>query len=322
MSKFCLTLSSIAALACLTQTGFAQQYSVKDIGALSEKKMSSPAAITNNNQIAGTSFSGSNDDAAFRYVSEKDYIEVLDQTSSGSVSHARGINETGAVVGDSTFGGAAYGPSPYFHAALFMNGSAYDLGSLRSGEFSSAKSINDAGQVVGFSGPNANGDYARAFLWTQKLGMQDIGTLGGDNAQASAINASGGITGNAQIYLKNGPAHAFFFQSDAGVDAPSYPMMDLGTLGGDSSYGTAINASNHIAGYSTLADGRFHAFLVSGGKMLDLGSLGAKDIQADQSVALGLNSSDQVVGYSYLPRSGASFTTSAPIVAPQPAAFV
>jgi len=65
----------------------------------------------------------------------------------------------------------------------------------------------------------------------------------------------------------------------------------------------AINGYNHVAGYSTIntSDARVHAFLHDGKSMIDLGSLGTKGSDTDVSVALGVNSLDQVVGYSYLP---------------------
>ena len=62
-----------------------------------------------------------------------------------------------------------------------------------------------------------------------------------------------------------------------------------------------------MAGYSTIDkdNDRVHAFLYVGEKMLDqmldLGSLSGTSLDLDFSFALGVNSADQVVGYSYLP---------------------
>ena len=84
-------------------------------------------------------------------------------------------------------------------------------------------------------------------------------------------------------------------------------MIDLGTLGGDFSYGTAISENGQVAGYSTIdaTDGLIHAFLYQDGKMRDLGSLGDKGGKTDQSFAMGVNSAGQVVGYAFLsPSSG------------------
>ena len=83
--------------------------------------------------------------------------------------------------------------------------------------------------------------------------MMDIGTLGGAYAQANAINEAGFITGTAQTAgLCSSTTHAFIYQRRIVLPATSGPMRDLGVLGGLSSYGMAINAYNHVAGYSTL----------------------------------------------------------------------
>jgi probable HAF family extracellular repeat protein len=143
-------------------------------------------------------------------------------------------------------------------------------------------------------------------MWSNQTGMIDIGTLGGAYAQANAINDAGFITGTSQLPAPTGPGpneitHAFIYcQSCMGLGPQ---MHDLGVLGGNASYGMAINGYNHVAGYSTLKanDDRVHAFLHKGSKMINLGSLGWKGTASDESVALGVNKLDQVVGYTYLP---------------------
>jgi probable HAF family extracellular repeat protein len=185
-----------------------------------------------------------------------------------------------------------------------------DLGVLNSGAYSRANGINATGQVVGYSGLQRDSTESRAFVWSSQTGMIDIGTLGGAYAQANAINDNGYITGASQTQGM-GPiltTHAFIYR----VPSPPYQrfsrMVDLGALGGLSSYGMAINSYNHVAGYSTLStkDDRVHAFLHDGKKMIDLGSLGGPGNRwgSDFSVALGVNSYDQVVGYTYLPAFG------------------
>ena len=92
-------------------------------------------------------------------------------------------------------------------------------------------------------------------------------------------------------------------------------MRDLGTLGGSFSYGMAINGKNHVAGYSTInkVDSRVHAFLFDGNGMKDLGTLAPNSSNSleDQSFALGINSSDRVVGYTYLPAINANINPGA-----------
>ena len=65
-----------------------------------------------------------------------------------------------------------------------------DLGTF-SRYCSKTADINDSGQVVGMSGV-ANGD-VHAFLWTASDGMVNLGTLGGDQSEAVAINNAGQV---------------------------------------------------------------------------------------------------------------------------------
>jgi probable HAF family extracellular repeat protein len=136
--------------------------------------------------------------------------------------------------------------------------------------------------------------------------MIDLGTLGGPYAQAFAINDGGFITGNSQVRPSATETEAFHaFLSPSPVGTGAIGMRDLGTLGGRFSYGMAINDKNHVVGYSTInkVDSRVHGFWYDGNGMKDLGSLSPNSGNKleDQSVALGVNNSDRVVGYTYLP---------------------
>ena len=75
--------------------------------------------------------------------------------------------------------------------------------------------------------------------------------------------------------------------------APAYTITDLGTLGGDSSEGTGINAGGQVTGLSSTADGgRSHAFVwhpATG--MRDLGTAGGTN-----SFGRGINAGGQVTG--------------------------
>jgi len=101
-----------------------------------------------------------------------------------------------------------------------------------------------------------------------------------------------------------GGTHAFMYQPLVTTDGFQKPMQDLGSLIGLSgtSYGMAINNSNHVAGYSTinLVDNRVHGFLYDGENMIDLGALDRNPLYGDTSVALAVNNSDEVVGYSHI----------------------
>ncbi len=288
-------LYSIGLVACLAigiSTSRAQQatYRVTDLGTVDGMTASEPAAINNLGQIVGTSTAGTVG-CAFRYYNNKM------QDIGGEISRAFGISQTGAVVGDF----ARMEPTTPNHAALFRVGAPIDLGVLPGALFSRANAVNSNGYVVGYSGSEFDSDNSRAFVWTNSTGMRDIGTLGGPYAQAMAVNDAGYATGNASIGQSIGSRHAFLYQVWPGY-GPKNPMTDLGTLGGVSSYGMAINMSNHVVGYSMLntSYNAVHAFLYDGGSMIDLGSLTPNVPGFDYSVALGINNSVQVVGYSYV----------------------
>jgi len=282
-------------------------YKVVDLGVLPAKKanVSIPAAINDKGQVVGTSGATFFDESAFLYDPQRDREALVDLgKSAGGISRAFGINAIGDVVGDATFDS----PDGISHAALFshaLDGKVVDLGALKAGDYSRANDINASAQAVGFSGPKRDDPRSRAFIWSMATGMFDIGTLGGAYAQAFAINDAAFVTGTSQIASSdlNGPTHAFIYQPMSLTARPTQQMTDLGTLGGDDSYGRDINANNHIAGYSriNISDDRVHAFLYDGMKMHDLGSLGGKNVESDQSVGLGMNDIDQVVGWTYLP---------------------
>lgn len=84
------------------------------------------------------------------------------------------------------------------------------------------------------------------------------------------------------------------------AQGPQYYVVDLGTLGGTQSSGTAINNSGQVTGYSTTtADTTTHAFLYSGGSMHDLGTL----VVGSPSLGYGINDSGQVTGSIFNPSS-------------------
>jgi len=67
-------------------------------------------------------------------------------------------------------------------------------------------------------------------------------------------------------------------------------------LGGKDSSARGVNSSDQVVGYAYLASGTFHAFLRTGGTMLDLGTLGG-----DYSYAYAINDAGQIVGAAALP---------------------
>src|ERR1044071_1217247 len=220
-------------------TAQAQTYNVKSMGLLEGMKVCVPAAMNGVGQVAGTATAGEQH-AAFLYYYNGKEEEMEDVGGLGS--RGFGINPAGIIVGD------FYLPKPsgsISHAALFKGGIPIDLGVLKGQLFSRANGMNALRQVVGYSGLKRDSDESRAFIWTSKTGMIDIGTLGGAYAQAFAINDAGFVTGTSDLPSMFGANHAFIYQPLSDSERYWEPMRDLGTLGGTSSYGTAINLSNH-----------------------------------------------------------------------------
>ena len=326
---------SVVAIAILAFFGIgaqvlhAQVYDLVDLAAPPENGqkafLSMPAAMNDRAQVTGIADLGSGNQSAFLYRprNEKETaVEYLDENPAIS-SRGFGINSVGDVVGDVSIARQR----DVRHATLFRNGKTLDLGVLQEGDSSRANSINASGLVVGFSGPGRDSNASRAFLWSAATGMVDLGTLGGKYAQAFAINDSGYVTGTSQVspLISHAPGgtHAFLYQPLSIPAPPIVRMLDLGTLGGQNSYGTAINASNHVVGYSLINtfDNRIHAFLHDGTQLRDLGSLGPNRIQTDNSAALGINGIDQVVGWTLI-EPNSEFGISAPNGPVQQVAFI
>lgn len=124
---------------------------------------------------------------------------------------------------------------------------------------------------------------ASATAPSQVYRVTNIGTFGGINSYASAINSPGQVAGSAEA--PGGRSFAFLWSN--GV------LQNLGTLGGYDSFGRGLNDSGQVVGWSAASTG-YHAFVYSGGTMQDLGTLGGTN-----SYAVAINDVGQAVGWSY-----------------------
>ncbi len=232
-------------------------------------------------------------------------------TLGGSETFARGINNSGQVVGESqqnstnesTFRAfRTTAPNGRINPATDATDNLRTLG----GPTSQASGINASGQVVGsstfdpgpapppFPPPTGANPATRAFRTTAGgviNAASDLGTLGGENSAANAINASGQVVGFAETAGEQ--LRAFRTTAGGVINAAS----DLGTLGGEDSVATGINASGQVVGSAETASGALRAFRTTAGGVInaasDLGTLGGAN-----SEAFGINDSGQVVGSS------------------------
>jgi probable HAF family extracellular repeat protein len=130
--------------------------------------------------------------------------------------------------------------------------SVVDLGVFPGGHLSVAEQINSKGQVAGWASTRS-GD-PNPFYWPGSGPIQDIGTLGGADAYAYAVNDSGEVVGSSRPTMPGGH-HAFYWTTTTGI-------QDLGlTACTGGSLATGINLLGTIVGTCAVSDGSQTGFV-------------------------------------------------------------
>lgn len=202
--------------------------------------------------VVGTSFLGRPFNVWSGWIWKSGTASRLGSLGGGG-SWAQDINDLGQVVGYSE------NSRGKIRAFRWVNGTMTSIGTL-GGSVSRAFGINNKNHIVGHSQltgnpPNPNGaPITHAFLKKNGV-MTDLGTLGGRNSTALAINDAGQVVGWSETAA--GIRHPFLWQN--GV------MQDLLAGSADSGTAAAITPFGVVVG-----ERNRRAFRYSGGVMRNL----------------------------------------------------
>jgi probable HAF family extracellular repeat protein len=261
---------------------------LKDLGTLPGFVASVGSGVNASGQVAGYSYTASDEYHAFLSGPGGGPLQDLGTLPIAPDSIGRAVNASGQVAG---YSGIRIGEVNHAFLSGPGGGPLKDLGTL-GGSLSQGNAVNASGQVAGVS--SIAGDAAdHAFLSGAGGGaLKDLGTLGGTNSAGEAVNASGQVAGFSDA---TGGQHAFLSGPGGG------PLKDLGTLPGfPDSFATAVNDAGQVVGYNMLrgVGGPRHAFLYSGGQMLDLSSLIAPGSGfSELNAATGISDTGYITGW-------------------------
>lgn len=246
-------------------------YTIVDLGTLGGTS-SVAYGINKNGDVVGGADTAAGVKHAFVYKNGQMQDLNLAPDNQFAISEAAAINNSGKIVGKLDYSGF-----------LYSNGTVTDLGFNTYGWDAYATGINKSGVVVG--GAYEKDEVFNALTYNNGT-VSFVKTPGDQSVAVSfgrAINDNGYVTGGnyADLYSD---LRAFLTQGDI--------TIEIGTLGGNSSYGQDVNNLNQVVGAADLANGDSHAFFYMNNTMLDLGTLGGK-----RSAARAINKNGVVVGW-------------------------
>jgi probable HAF family extracellular repeat protein len=275
------------------EPGFAQTYTVTDLGTFPGGNYSTAYGINQSGQITGWSGTsvaeiGGIPGSAFLYRDSK-MVDIAPSFATGSIGTAiagddrKGVHpedEEKRKVRVAGYGNDAQGVT---HAFLYQNHFLQILGFLPGGTTSIAFAVNGSGEVAGAADNSQGAVQAVVFKNGNVISLGTLGATAG-GGEAFGINDRGDVTGIANT--ANGDADGFLYHDRK--------MIDLGVLpGGNYSSGVGINDSLQITGTSGILDAaNVHGFLWDKGKMTDLGVLPT----GNSSQGIGINAWGEVVG--------------------------
>ena len=261
--------------------GQTRRYTIADLGTLGGDR-SNAVSVNNAGRVVGRAETADGNTHAF-LVQNGVMIDL--GTLGGKNSEAARISDTGVIVG------RAQVPDGTFHSFVSFGGSQlWDVSTIDErlkDRFSVAVGVNGAGHVVGYVQTHTEHMAARTRVFLFKdFRITDLGTFGGEDGVVAAINDAGDVVG----YFGLEP-HADY-ADHRGVLMSNNVVTNLGSLGGRITTPTDLNNAKNVVGFAQLKGGEDHAFLYTGGKLVDLGTLPG----GSQSFAYAINDKNQIVG--------------------------
>lgn len=275
MKKLTAIFVSLLLSGIITTNVWAQiQYNVTDLG-----PQVSAAGINDSGQVVG-SYITNNQGHAFLYTGGV-ISDIGTLTGENGSSGARDINNKGQIVGLSTTW------SNDQHSFLYSDNVMTDLDLLSGKHYSEPKRINDNGDVVGYYKTAQNTiTILHAYLYSGGT-VNEINSLGGNEAVAFGINNNGQVVGYTTT--QEGPYRAFIYDNNT--------MTALDTSSTEIAVG--INSSGQILLSPHWMLGGAHSYLDDGGVLSDLGYLGG-----NATFGNNINDKGQIVGWAYTTNGG------------------
>lgn len=257
----------------------------QDLGSLPGLAYSSAYSINNNGHVAGVSAAAANlfGTTAQPWIYRAGAFTDLDPMNRGVYSAATAVSDAGLVIGTNSFLGSGSVESFKWSSGAPVNLPDFPGDICR---ISYGMGVNETGAAVGYSAAIGSCGDNRAVLYPSSGGIIDLGTLGGTNAQAQAINELGDVVGFSE--LASGQNRATLWSGGA--------IHNLGTLAG-ASFALSINDDGIICGYFLDSRNQQRACVWISGQIFDLNTLmGNGGAGWRLLIATGVNDQGQIVG--------------------------